>query len=223
MTDKKNDLLDKGAIIQRDGQTYAVVPHFPCGFISDFDQLRQLADVAEKYRAKAMKITSSQRIAVIGIAEEDLDGFWQDLGMTQGLASGLCIRNVKACPGTAFCRLGQQDAMTLGLEMDRRYINEPMPSKLKIAVSGCPMDCAESHVRDIGLIGNKGGWVLELGGNAGASPHIATPVAKGLSDAEALDLTDGILKAYKELGKRKRLGMVIRGMGLEEFMALVET
>ena len=221
MTDKKKDILDRGAIIQRDQQTYAVVPHIPCGLITDFDLLRRLADVADKYGAEAMKVTSSQRIAVIGIAEADLDAFWNDLGMEPGQASGLCIRNVKACPGTTYCRLGQQDAMTLGLELDRRYINKPMPSKLKIAVSGCPMDCAESHVRDIGLVGNKKGWVLEVGGNAGASPRIAEPVAKGLSAEQALDLTDRILEVYANLGKRKRLGMVIKGMGLDAFKALV--
>ncbi len=221
MADKKKDILEKGAIIQRDGQTYALVPHIPCGVISDFNILRRLADAAEKYNASAMKITSSQRIAVVGIAEDDLDAFWKDLDMMPGLASGLCIRNVKACPGTSFCRLGQQDALALGLELDRRYINMPMPSKLKIAVSGCPMDCAESHVRDIGIVGNKKGWVLEVGGNAGAAPRIAEPIAKGLSDQEAIDLTDRVLEAYKGLGKKKRLGMVLKSMELEEFKALV--
>ena len=223
MADKKKDILDKGAIIQRDGQTYAVVPHIPCGLITDFDLLRRLADVAQKYGAQAMKVTSSQRIAVVGIAEDDLDGFWEDLGMKPGHASGLCIRNVKACPGTAFCRLGQQDAVALGLELDRRYINMPLPSKLKIAVSGCPMDCAESHVRDIGIVGHKKGWVVEVGGNAGASPRIAEPIAKGLSAEEVLDLTDRVLEAYKNLGKKKRLGLVIQGMGLEEFKTRVLT
>ena len=221
MAEKKNDILDKGAIIQRDDKTYAVVPHIPCGLINDFDLLRRLADVAEKYNAKALKVTSSQRIAIIGVAEQDLDAIWADLDMEPGQASGLCIRNVKACPGTTFCRLGQQDAMTIGLELDRRYINRPMPSKLKIAVSGCPMDCAESHVRDIGLVGNKKGWVLEVGGNAGAAPRVAEVVAKGLSDQDALELTDRILEVYAGLGKRKRLGMIIKSMGLEEFKALL--
>ena len=223
MADKKKDILDRGAIIQRDGQTYALVPHIPCGLITDFNLLRRLADVAEKYGAEAMKVTSSQRIAVVGIAEEDLDGFWEDLGMKPGLASGLCIRNVKACPGISYCRLGQQDAMALGLELDRRYINMPLPSKLKIAVSGCPMDCAESHVRDVGIVGTKKGWIVELGGNAGAAPRIAEPIAKGLSSDEVVDLVDRVLQAYKGLGKRKRLGMVIKGMGLEEFKGLVLT
>ena len=220
MAQNKKDILEKGAIIQRDGQTFAVVPHIPCGVITDFDMLRKLADVAEKYGATAMKVTSSQRIAIIGIAEQDLDAAWEDLGMKPGLASGLCIRNVKACPGTSYCRLGQQDAISLGLELDRRYINMPMPSKLKIAVSGCAMDCAESHVRDIGVVGAKKGWMVEVGGAAGASPRIAEQVASGLSDQQALELVDRILEAYKGLGKRKRLGMVLQSMGLEEFKAL---
>ncbi len=220
MAEKKTDILGKGAIIQQDGESYAVVPHIPCGIIEDFDLLRRLADAAEKYNARSMKVTSSQRIAIIGIAEEDLDAFWADLDMEPGQASGLCVRNVKACPGTTDCRLGQQDAMTMGLELDRRYINKPMPSKLKIAVSGCPMDCAESHVRDIGLVGYKRGWVLEVGGNAGAAPRVAEVVAKGLSNQEALEMADRILEAYVDLGKRKRLGMIIKKMGLEEFKAL---
>ena len=99
------DLLEKGAIMQRDKETYAIAPHIPGGIITDFNLLRRLADVAEKYGVKAIKLTSAQRIALVGLKLEDLDPVWQDLGMVPGAAIGLCVRSIKICPGTTFCRI----------------------------------------------------------------------------------------------------------------------
>ncbi|MDD2389653.1 MAG: NAD(P)/FAD-dependent oxidoreductase, partial [Desulfobacterales bacterium] len=106
---------EKGAVIQRDKETYAVAPHVPCGVITP-DQLRKLADAAEKYNAAAVKITSAARIALVGIREEDLDNIWKDLEMPPGHAVGLCVRSVKACPGTTFCKRGQQDSLGMGMK-----------------------------------------------------------------------------------------------------------
>ncbi|NQU04279.1 MAG: NAD(P)/FAD-dependent oxidoreductase, partial [Syntrophaceae bacterium] len=98
---------EKGVILQRDKETYAVAPHIPCGVVSP-GTLRKLADVAEKYNAPALKLTSAARIAIVGLKEEDIENVWADLGMDKGAATGLCVRNVKACPGTTFCRRGIQ-------------------------------------------------------------------------------------------------------------------
>ena len=114
------DLLEKGAIIQRDKETYAIAPHIPGGIITDFNLLRRLADVAEKYGVKAMKLTSAQRIALVGLKLEDLDPVWQELGMVPGAAIGLCVRSIKICPGTTFCRMGMQDAVGVGLHLDAK-------------------------------------------------------------------------------------------------------
>lgn len=111
--EKKDDLLSKGAIVQRDFETYAIAPHLPGGICTP-DQLRKLADIAEKYGAKAIKATSAQRLALVGIQEEDIDKIWAELDMPPGHAIGLCVRSVKICPGTTFCRRGQQDAVGFG-------------------------------------------------------------------------------------------------------------
>lgn len=216
----KADILEKGAIVQRDRQTYAITPRIPCGLITDFEILRKIADVADKYGAEAIKVTSAQRIAIIGLKEEDIDAVWADLGMEPGMASGLCVRGVKACPGTQFCVLGTQDSLGLGIKLEQRFAHVELPNKLKIAVSGCPLDCAESHVRDIGIVGTKKGYTLELGGSAGAAPRIAETVATGLTAEEVEAAVDRVIEAYKGLGKKKRLGAAIQLVGLEQFKAL---
>lgn len=217
----KNDILEKGAILQRDEETYAVTPRVPCGLITDFDFLRKLADVAQKYHAQAIKVTSSQRLAIIGIREEDLDPMWEELGVSPGLASGLCVRSIKACPGTTYCRMGMQDALSLGLTLEKRFANVPMPNKLKISVSGCPMDCAEAHVRDIGLIGGRKGFSVEIGGSVGPSPRIGQAIAEGLDAEEAEALVGRIIEVYRGLGKKKRLGRLLESVSLDDFKARV--
>ncbi len=117
---KADILLDQGAILQRDGDTYAIAPHIPGGFV-DVAVFSKLVEVAEKYDAAALKITSGQRIAIIGIKEEELDAIWRDLEMSIGYAIGLCVRMVKFCPGTTYCRHGKQDAMGLGGRLDKLY------------------------------------------------------------------------------------------------------
>ena len=107
---------EKGVIIQRDKETYAVAPHIPCGVVSP-DTLRKLADVAEKYNVAALKITSAARIAIVGIKEEDVDNVWNDLGMAPGAGVGLCVRSIKACPGTTFCKRGIQDSLSMGMKL----------------------------------------------------------------------------------------------------------
>jgi NAD(P)H-nitrite reductase large subunit len=212
----KDNLPEKGAIVQRDRETYAIAPHLPGGIV-DPDTLIKIGEVAKKYGAATLKATSAQRIAIVGVREEDLDSIWADLAMKPGAAIGLCVRSIKFCPGTTFCKQGKQDAVSLGLKLDEKYHGMPMPSKLKIGVSGCPNSCAEPAIKDIGVMGTAKGYTLMVGGSAAAMPRLAEVVAKELSEAEVLEVVDRILNFYKNSGTKKRLGKFIEDMGLDEF------
>ena len=213
------DVLEKGAILQRDKQNFAIAPHIPGGLITDFNLLRKLADVAEKYHVQAVKITSAQRVALVGIREEDLDQVWADLGMVPGAAIGLCVRSIKICPGTDYCRIGMQDAVGVGLKLDEKYHGMELPYKFKMGVSGCPNNCSESSIKDIGLVGMQKGWRVLAGGFvSGLKPRLADVIATGLDDGEALSLVDKIVDWFRDQGKPKRLGRVIDDVGLARFM-----
>jgi NAD(P)H-nitrite reductase large subunit len=212
------DLLDKGAIVQRDKESYAIAPHIPGGIITDFNLLRRLADVAEKYGVKAVKLTSAERFALVGLQPGDLDQVWQELGLVPGAAIGLCVRSIKICPGTTFCRMGMQDAVGVGLHLDEQYHGMPLPYKLKIGVSGCLNNCSEASIKDLGLVGAAKGWRVLAGGFAsGLNPRFADVIASGLNDDEALALAAKVLDWFKAAGKKKRLGKVIDEIGLAQF------
>lgn len=210
-------LGEKGAIPQNAEDMYAIAPHIPCGFVTP-DLLRKIADVSEKYNAKALKITGATRIAIVGLKEEDIDPVWEELGLAKGAAVGLCIRSIRTCPGTTFCKLGKQDSVGVGMKLDEKYHAYQLPGKFKMAVSGCKLSCAESWVRDIGLIGDKEGWNLVIGGNVGAQPRIGKQLISGLSDTDAMNAIERILEYYKENAKsNERLGKMIERVGLKPF------
>ena len=212
---------DKGVIIQRDKKTYAVAPHIPCGVVST-ETLRKIADVADKYNAAALKITSAARIAIVGIDENDIDAIWSDLQMSPGAAVGLCVRSVKACPGTTFCKRGMQDSLTLGMKLDELYHGLEVPGKLKCGVSGCPNQCAETCIKDIAMVGMKNGWKLMVGGNGGSKPRLAKELAKDLSNEQALQMIEAVIEFYKDNAKpHQRLGAMIEKMGFDEFKAAI--
>jgi NAD(P)H-nitrite reductase large subunit len=214
-----DDLLEKGAILQRDKQNFAIAPHIPGGIITDVNLLRKLAAVAEKYHVQAVKITSAQRIALVGLRAEDLDQVWAELGMVPGAAIGLCVRSVKICPGTDYCRIGMQDAVGVGLKLDDKYHGMALPYKFKMGVSGCPNNCSESSIKDIGLTGMQKGWRVLAGGFvSGLKPRLADVIATGLNNEEALALVDKIIDWFRDQGKPKRLGRVIDDVGLARFM-----
>ena len=210
-------LGEKGAIPQRDNETYAIAPHIPCGVVTP-ELLRRIADVAEKYGVKAVKITGATRIALVGLKEEDIDSVWEELKLQPGAAVGLCVRSVRTCPGTTFCKLGKQDALGVGMKLDSAYHGRQLPGKFKMAVSGCGLSCAESWVRDVGLIGKEDGWVLTIGGNVGATPRIGKELASGLDDAAALAAVEKVVGYYAENAKKgERLGKMLERVGLEVF------
>lgn len=212
---------DKGVIIQRDKQTYAVAPHIPCGVV-DPQTLRKLADTAEKYKVAALKITSAARIAIVGLNEDDVDKVWDDLGMNPGAGVGLCVRSIKACPGTTFCKRGLQDSLTVGMQLDKIYHGMELPGKLKMGVSGCPNQCAETCIKDIGLVGKPKGWTLLVGGNGGAKPRLAKELVKDIEVDEAINLIEKIVDYYKANARpHQRLGAMLEKMDFEEFKSAV--
>jgi len=213
---------EKGVIIQRDRETYGVAPHIPCGLVSP-ETLRKLADTAEKFGAQQLKITSAARIAMLGIREEDVDAVWQDLDMDPGYALGMCIRSVKACPGTTFCKRGKMDSLGMGLQLDRRYTSMKVPGKLKMGVSGCPMQCAETCIKDIGLVGTTKGWTLLVGGQGGSRARLADVLYKELGDEEVLRLVDQVVSFFIEHTKPGvRLSYLVQQMGLDAFREAVD-
>ena len=221
--DQESRLKDgeKGVVLQRDKETYAIAPHLPCGVVTP-EQLRKLADVAEKYKAAAMKVTSAARIAIVGIKENDIDAAWNDLGIPPGHAVGLCVRSVKACPGTAFCRLGQQDSLGMGMRLDEIYHGMELPSKTKIGVSGCRNQCAENCIKDIGLYGKKDGWVLTIGGKGTSKPRLADTLVEDVDSDQALLLIEKVVAFYKENAKKvERIGAMIDRLGLDALKAAV--
>ncbi len=211
----------KGVIIQRDRETYAIAPHIPCGVVSP-DTLRKIADVAEKYNHAALKITSAARIAMVGLREEDIDDVWKDLEMAEGAAIGLCVRSVKACPGTTFCKRGLLDSLSMGLKLDAKYHGMEVVGKLKMGVSGCPNQCAETCIKDVGLVGLKNGWKVFVGGNGGGKARLSQEIAKDLSDEDALALVDRVVEYFNANARpRQRLGAMLEKVGMDEFLQAV--
>lgn len=217
INETRKDMLEKGAVLQRDKKTYAVAPHIPGGIILDFTILKKMADVAEKYGAQAMKITSSQRIAIVGLEEDKVDKVWDELGMPKGHAIGLCVRSIRICPATHFCKRAQQDAVTLGFEIDKKYHGMELPSKFKIGVAGCANSCSEPAVRDLGIMGTPKGFRVMIGGNAGVMPRIADVLADNVPYEHVIPLVDKVMDYYKENAKSfERLGRMIDRIGFKK-------
>jgi len=207
---------EKGVIRQRgkDDIRYAVAPHLPCGIVKP-DQLRALADVAERYEVSELKVTSAARIAVIGIKEDDVDGVWKDLGMDPGHATGLCVRSIKVCPGIQYCRLALQDSLDMGMKLDEIYHGMVLPSKMKMGVSGCKVQCAENCIKDISVYGTQKGWTVQIGGNGSARPRLADVLVEDLDSQAALDMVAKVVAYYREHSKRERVGRMVDRIGLK--------
>jgi nitrite reductase (NADH) large subunit len=184
------------ANIQKDG-TFSVVPRIRGGVTSPAE-LRRIADVAEKYNVRMVKITGSQRIDLLGVQKSDLPNIWADLGMPSGQAYTKGVRMVKTCVGTDFCRFGVQDSIAAGVEMERRFENLFTPHKLKMGAVGCPRNCAEATVKDIGLVGQEGSWQVVVGGAAGKKVRKADLLVTVESTEEALQAAALFFQYYRE-------------------------
>ena len=211
----------KGAFIQRDKVTYAVVPRTPMGMVTP-QILENIAGVAKKYDIPIIKITSAQRFALVGMKPEIVDDVWQDLGLDIGPAVELCVHYVQACPGTAVCKFGQQDSLGLAAELEKIFVGMDLPAKAKIGISGCPNNCGEGFVRDFGAFGKKSGWTVMFGGNSGGRPRIGNVLADGLTNEQVVELAKKCFSFYKENAKTKeRTARFIDRIGFEEFKKAV--
>ncbi len=209
------DDTPRGAILQRDRKTYAIVPRTPVGLVSPA-VLEAISSVIRKYNIPITKITSGQRLALVGLQRDEVDQVWHDLKMEVGQAMELCVHYVQACPGTEVCKFGVRDSLGLGLELEKLYVGMDLPAKIKIGVSGCPFCCAESYVRDIGLIGKKKGWILTFGGNSGGRPRIGDVIAKDIGDVEAVSLVQRCLEYYRNnVDKKLRTARFVEKTGIE--------
>lgn len=186
------------ANIQKDG-TFTVVPRM-YGGVTTPEDLKKLAEVSLKYEVKAVKVTGGQRIGLIGVQKEDVPKVWEELDMPSGYAYAKSLRTVKTCVGSQFCRFGTQDSMSMGEWIERKYERLDLPAKFKIAVNGCPRNCAEACTKDIGIVGNDGGWELFIGGNGGIKARLADSLCKVKTDQELTDLCSAIIQYYRETG-----------------------
>jgi len=213
---RKQNIPEKGAAIQRDMATYAITPYIPGGLL-DPATLRKIADVSEKYQVNIIKMTSEHRIGLYGIKEEYIDDIWDDLDMEAGGFIGKCVRAVKFCTGTTSCKKGHQNTIDLGLRIDEMFHKLKTPQKVKISLSGCTSSCAESAVRDIGLIGTPKGWKMMVGGTCGLQVRKGKLLAENLSDDQVIDYIGKILDYYNKMGTEKRMGLFINIIGFDKF------
>jgi nitrite reductase (NADH) large subunit len=184
------------ANIQKDG-TFSVVPRMRGG-VTSADELRRIADVADRYKIPMVKVTGSQRIDLLGVKKADLPRVWADLGMPSGQAYTKGVRMVKTCVGTEFCRFGVQDSTRAGIELEQRLENLFTPHKVKMGAVGCPRNCAEATVKDIGMIGQDGSWQIVVGGAAGKSVRKADLLITVETTELALEACELFFQYYRE-------------------------
>ena len=184
------------ANIQKDG-TFSVIPQMKGG-VTNASELRRIADVADKYAVPMVKVTGGQRIDLLGVRKEDLVDVWRDLGMKSGHAYGKSIRTVKTCVGSEFCRFGTQNSTQMGIDLETMLANMWSPHKVKLAVSGCPRNCAESGIKDVGIIAVDSGWELHVGGNGGIKTEVARFLCKVKTADEVKEYTGAFLQLYRE-------------------------
>lgn len=209
------------ANIQKDA-TFSVVPQMPGGVTSP-DQLRKIADVADKYDVPMVKLTGGQRIDLLGIKKDDLPRVWQDLGMPSGHAYGKSYRTCKSCVGTDFCRFGLGDSTGLSLKVEDRFKGIESPGKMKLAAAGCPRNCSEAYVKDVGFVAIEGGkWEIYIGGAAGAHIRKGDLLCVVDSHDDALRYAGRFIQYYRENAKfLERTYAFVPRIGLDKLRSIV--
>jgi len=209
------------ANIQKDG-TFSVIPQIPGG-ITSAAQLRRIADVAEKYQVSLVKITGGQRIDLLGVRKEDLPNVWKDLDMPSGHAYGKSYRTCKSCVGTDFCRFGLGDSTTLSRKIEQRFNGIESPAKMKLATAGCPRNCSEALVKDVGAVAIEGGkWEIYVGGAAGSHVRKGDLLCVVDSHDEVLRYMGRFMQYYRENAKYlERSYTFVERIGIERLRAIV--
>ncbi len=186
------------ANIQKDG-TYSVIPRM-WGGETTADELRRIANAVDKYKIPTVKVTGGQRIDLLGVKKEDLVNVWKDIGMPSGHAYAKALRTVKTCVGSEWCRMGTQDSTQMGKDLERAMWRMYAPHKVKFAVSGCPRNCAESGIKDVGIIGVDSGWEMYIAGNGGIKTEVAHFLVKLKTAEEVLEYTGAFCELYRQEG-----------------------
>jgi nitrite reductase (NADH) large subunit len=186
------------ANIQKDG-TYSVIPRMWGGETTP-NELRRIADAADKYKVRTVKVTGGQRLDLLGVKKEDLPAIWKDIGMPSGHAYAKALRTVKTCVGSEWCRFGTQNSTQMGKDLERALWRMYAPHKVKLAVSGCPRNCAESGIKDVGVIGVDSGWEIYVGGNGGIKTEVAQFLVKVKTAEDVLEYSGAFLQLYREEG-----------------------
>lgn len=209
------------ANIQKDG-TYSVVPRIYGGVTSPAD-LKRIAAVAEKYDVPMVKFTGGQRIDLLGVKKEDLPKVWEELNMPSGYAYGKALRTVKTCVGSTFCRFGTQDSIGMGIRLEKAFERLNTPGKVKLAVSGCPRNCAESTIKDLGVIAIDGGWEIYVGGNGGVKVRVAELLCTVKTEDEVVEWTAAFLQYYREQASwNERTVQWVERVGLESIKGALD-
>ncbi|ASA21268.1 nitrite reductase large subunit NirB [Paenibacillus donghaensis] len=209
------------ANIQKDG-TYSVVPRIYGGVTSPAD-LKKIAEVAEKFDVPLVKFTGGQRLDLLGVKKEDLPKMWEELDMPSGHAYGKTLRTVKTCVGSTFCRFGTQDALAMGIRLEKEFERLNAPAKVKLAVSGCPRNCSEATIKDFGVVAIDGGWELHIGGNGGVHVRATDLLCVVKTDDEVVEWASAFLQYYREnAGWNERTAAWVERVGVESVKQALE-
>lgn len=209
------------ANIQKDG-TYSVVPRIYGGVTSPAD-LKKIAEVAEKFDVPMVKFTGGQRLDLLGVKKEDLPKIWEELDMPSGHAYGKTLRTVKTCVGSTFCRFGTQDSISMGIQMEKAFERLNTPAKVKLAVSGCPRNCAEATIKDFGVVAIDGGWELHVAGNGGVKVRATDLLCIVKTEDEVMEWSSAFLQYYRENAQwNERTSQWVERVGLDSVKKALE-
>ncbi|KKK37419.1 nitrite reductase [Mesobacillus campisalis] len=208
------------ANIQNNG-TYSVVPRM-YGGVTNSNDLRKIADAADKYQVAMIKVTGGQRIDLLGVKKEDLPKIWADLDMPSGSAYAKGLRTVKTCVGESFCRFGTQDSIGMGIRLEKKFEGLNAPHKVKLAVSACPRNCAESGIKDVGVVGVEGAWEMYVGGNGGTHLRQGDLLFKFKDDVALIEMIGAFLQYYRETANYlERTSAWVDRIGLEHIRGVL--
>lgn len=200
----------------RDGKrTFAITPHIPGGFIT-IETMQKIVDVTKKYDG-ILKITSGQRILITNLKQEDLTNIWEELGMEPAVRTQNSVKNVEMCPA-GYCKRSKYNTIGTGMKLSRKYQWMEMPCRTKIGVAGCRNACGSVYSKDVGVIADKTGFIVAVGGSGGYNPRMADIIAQDITEKEALNLVDNIFEYYKEAAEPgEKLGFFIDRIGINDF------
>lgn len=196
-------------------RTFAITPRIPGGFLTP-DLMIKIAEVARKYKG-TLKITSGQRVIILGIQPEDVANAWVDLDMEPGVKSPYSVKNIELCPAS-FCKRAKQNSLKIGMLLEKKYYAKPAPNRVKIAVVGCLNACSSANAKDVTVLADPDGYIVRVGGSAGFYPRLPDQIADKLSEEDAVKMVDAVFDYYCDTAQTgEKLGIFVDRIGLEVF------